>query len=302
MHSGMKTLAAAALLSGAFATDVHGTSHVTATSSGSLCDTGSLQSPIDLHVCKKTIKEGDGINAGKEYNMPLERPEMELAYGSSTAELRKVCYDDGCTLHVTPKDATPTSNIVKVPGVGSYDLDHCVVRIPSEHTVHHNTYPMEIQCVHTMEGTDGRRKGIFSTLYEATGKASDFIGNLQASMPTDDTFPSVTEPGAFDFSKWIGTSGKTRYHSYKGSHTTEDCKEDADWYVMYDASGVNLDQINALKASMSKGWKPARHPQKLYGRHPDGCHHHEIEEGAAVPTSIGALSLALVALSLFARA
>jgi hypothetical protein len=257
-----------------------------------------MQSPIDLHICTKEIDTG--ANEGETYNMPMERPKLAMAYGANRAELRQVCDSDGCVLDILPAGEAPGANMLEVPGVGSYSLDNCVIRIPSEHTVHHNQYPMEVQCLHTMEGTEGRRKGMVSTLYEITSADSAFIGQLMDKMPTDDTFPTTVE--GFNFSP-TGTAGLSRYHSYRGSRTTGDCREDVDWYVMYDPTGISQAQYVEISGAMgAAGWKTPRPLQGLYGRHAEGCHHHVIEEGAASPISVSILSLALAVLSLVVSA
>lgn len=296
----------AALLSGAFAADVdvagvadgeHATPQLAV--SANICKSGVLQSPIDLHPCMVTIDQGDG---DEQFNIPLERPKLKLNYGSSGAELKKHCEADGCSLHITPKSAFATSNMLEVPGKGSYALDKCVIRMPSEHTVNHNRYPLEVQCHHTMEHTDHGRRGILSVLYEVNGQASPFIGQFMTTMPADDTAPSTLKVADFGV---IGGAGPSRYHTYSGSQTTGDCKEDADWIVMYDPTGINQAQLDTLTKSMSfnaAGWKPARNIQRHFGRHPEACHHPHVEEGSAGSATLGALSMTLVMLSLLSRA
>jgi carbonic anhydrase len=255
-----------------------------------------MQSPIDLHICTKDIK-------GETYNIPLERPKIQMFYGATRAELRQVCDSDGCVLEIKPNGTesavAPGMNMLTVPGVGSYSLESCTVRIPSEHTVHHNQYPVEVQCLHTMEGTEGRRKGMVSTLYEITDNPCPFVSELIDNMPTD--MPSGPVPGTsvpFGFTP-TGTAGLSRYHSYKGSRTVGDCREDVDWYVMYDPTSISKVQYVQLFGTMGDaGWKRPRPLQPLFGRHPDGCHHHAVEAGAASPICMSFLSLALAVFSL----
>lgn len=189
---------------------------------------------------------------------------------------------------------TPSSGEGKltVPGTGTYTLTHCVVRMPSEHTVNHNQYALEVQCHHTMDGTEEKRKGILSTLYEVSSPSS-FIAQLETQMPQNATTALAVK--SFSFGGAIGTAGQTRYHSYSGSQTTGDCKEDVDWYIMYDPTGVSQSQLDKLQANMNTTWKPARHLQKPYGRHPLACHHPH-EDGAAT-AGLGFLSFALVLFS-----
>jgi len=225
----------------------------------------------------------------EHFNIPLERPELAVNYATVPAEAKRVC-DNGCYVHITPSATESKLPCFEVPEIGKYTLTHCVVRMPSEHTVNHKRYPLEVQCHHTMDGTDEKRKGVLSTLYEATDKASGFIGQLETQMPNSTGGITIKD---FSFSH-IGTAGLTRYHSYAGSQTIGDCKEDADWYIMYDPTGVTQAQLDKLSASMT--WMAPRPQQNLYGRHPEGCHHHH-EDGAAT-ACLGMLSFALALISL----
>merc|ERR1719487_265569 len=226
-----------------------------------------------------------------------------MSYAANRAELKKVCEDDGCTLHIEPKSDVAVTNVLSVPGFGSYMLDHCVVRIPSEHTLNGNRYPLEVQCLHTMEYTDFKRKGMLSTLYEvgSEGKSSSFVSEFENDMPRDLTSTNAVK--GFYFSP-TGTAGKSRYHTYKGSQTTGDCREDVDWFVMYDPTSITQGQLDKLKNNMTDhpyGWKPARPLQHLYGRQPEACYHTDHCEDAAAPAAMGVLSLALAISSIVAR-
>jgi len=300
---------AAAFVSGAYATDATGLSHAVAAGANDLasvnvCDIGTMQSPIDLHPCPVTIK--GGANDGEIMNIPNEREKLAFNYGADAATVTKQCSDEGCTMKIVPISDVELSAMMKVPVVPEmhYALDHCTLHMPSEHTVNHKHYPLEVQCHHTMEHTNHRRKGVLSVLYdvgvneENVQTSSSFIESIVNEMPA--TLASTSTIKNFPWSP-TGSAGATRYHSYKGSQTIGNCKEDADWYVMYDPAGVSQIQLDMLEKSMTDhavGWKPPRPVQDLYGRHPEGCHH--AEPDSAAPVSL-AVSLAVLVFSIFGR-
>jgi len=300
---------AAALVSGTYATDASGVSHVIAGSahdmaSVNVCDIGTMQSPIDLHQCPVTIKGGS--NDGEIMNIPNEREKLVFKYGADSATVTKVCSDEGCTVKIVPMSDVEVSEMMIVPVVPEmhYALDHCTLHMPSEHTINHKHFPLEVQCHHTMEHTNHRRKGVLSVMYqvgvneENVGTSSSFIEAIAKGMPSTETETATLKN--FQFSP-AGSAGLSRYHTYKGSQTIGHCKEDADWYVLYDPTGVSAAQLDMLKKGMTDhpvGWKAPRPVQDLYGRHPEGCHH--AEPDSAAPFSLG-LSLAVLVLSIFGR-
>jgi len=279
----------AALLSGAFANDPPPSQIM----SVNVCNIGVMQSPINLETCDAKIEDDS-------FNIPEERPAIKLSYGASEMEIEKVCNSSkACMLNLHPKspaDSTAT-NMMEVAGADHprrYKLDHCTVRMPAEHLINGRVAPLEVQCHHTLEHTGHRRKGILSTLYMASA-ASGFIGAFENNLPsTDGTAGKTTVKGV----SWapIGTAGVTRYHSYSGSQTSGDCSEDADWFVMYDPTGVSQAQLDKLAGNMT--WMAARPAQDRYGREPEGCPvHHADAHGAA---GLSALTLAATLFLAFA--
>jgi len=254
----------------------------------------------------------------EDYNIPVERPAMKPAYNGNLLTTKKICEaspetgEQGCFLRVTPKilPGVGTLNMITAPGLHSYHLEYCDVRMPSEHLVNGHTYPLETQCVHTVDGTDEHRYAIIATLYERgmvkpendeddeTETSSYFIQKLLEHMPNStDPEPEVQY---LNFVEAMGTAGLTRFYTYKGSFTHGHCEEDVDWFVMYDPTGISKEQIDRMNNAFPK-WLPSRSTQPAYGRHPDGCHHEKVPEDAASPVAIGAFSFALALLSLSAR-
>jgi len=292
---------AAALVSGAFANVATGEQQEMQTGSVRMCDLGTMQSPINLHPCH--VKITDGANEGETINIPNERSELSLNYAASTATLTKNCETDGCVLKMVPQSDVVVPNMMKIPGDGhdsTYALDFCVLRMPSEHTVNHVHYPLEVQCHHTMEhgGHRTKRKGILSTFYEIGINKDDeetnsgWIGSFEKVVPPTQTATSLIK--GFNFNP-TGAAGKTRYYSYKGSNTTGDCMEDVDWYVMYDVTGMSQAQHDILNKTI--GRKAPRVTQELYGRVPEGCHH---QKAAAAPMTLG-LALAVAIFCILGR-
>jgi len=277
-----------------------------------------MQSPIDLHTCKMRVEVPMDSGEFEDYNIPVERPAMKPAYNGNLLTTKKICEaspetgEQGCFLRVTPKilPGVGTLNMITAPGLHSYHLEYCDVRMPSEHLVNGHTYPLETQCVHTVDGTDEHRHAIIATLYERgmvkpendeddeTETSSYFIQKLLEHMPNStDPEPEVQY---LNFVEAMGTAGLTRFYTYKGSFTHGHCEEDVDWFVMYDPTGISKEQIDRMNNAFPK-WLPSRSTQPAYGRHPDGCHHEKVPEDAASPAAIGAFSFALALLSLSAR-
>lgn len=278
----------------------------------SMCDTGVMQSPLALHTCVKEV-EHDGH--GEMYNMPAERPLMKFTYGFDRATAERICEAKGCYVKLTPGSEigfVPENSWV-VPGdpTHTFQLEYCLVRMPSEHTVNGQHYPLEVQCVHYQDGTDKKKKGILSVLYENGMTSyeeeenketySGFLGQLDNKIPNGTSATDVVKPFGFDPAD-SQARDTTRYWNYAGSHTVGDCAEDAEWYVLYDPRGISQAQLKSLNDSFSQGWLPPRPAQHPYGRHPHGCMHNPIPEDAASPTALGALSLALALFSAVARA
>jgi len=267
-----------------------------------LCDDGVTQSPINLHTCNKDID-------GEIYNIPYEREKMAPSYQSEIGTLKRRCNArNECNLILVPQNDVTHSNNLNVPGFGTYNLEECVIRWRSEHTVNGMRYPLEVQCHHTLEGTGTKRKGIVSTFYEngqseENGETtSPFIAAFESKLPYGN---EEVKLDAFQFTP-TGTAGATRYYSYRGSQTdpSTGCLENADWFVMYDPTGISKAQLAKLGDAMGRNesdkttWMAPRHLQNLYGRHQEGCHHHH----DAAPAVGCFLSLAVVFFSVLGRA
>jgi len=302
-------LCLAAIATGAAAYVATSDSECTGIMGNCLCDEGVTQSPINLHTCNKEIDD-------ELYNIPLEREEMEVMYGAEEGTIKRRCKarsdggPDDCNLVLIPQNDVTHSNNLNVPGFGVYNLEECVIRMPAEHTVNNWRYAMEMQCHHTLEGTEGKRKGIVSTFYE-NGMAEDEEGNkAETSSGFVEGFASKLPGGneaillkPFSFSP-MGGAGLTRYYSYRGSQTTGNCAENVDWFVMYDPTGISKAQKSKLRDAFGRNetdqttWMPPRHLQPAYGRHADGCHHHH----DAAPAVGCFVSLAVMVFSVLGRA
>jgi len=266
-----------------------------------VCKSGVMQSPIDLKTCTAKIKIDDHDEV---FNIPNERQDLSISYGSGKMELEKVCHDTGCELKISPE--SQTQNVLTVPGSDPhhpklYNLDHCNIRIPGEHTINGHQFPLEVQCHHYLEHTGQRRKGILSTLYMEQ-QASALLGTVVANMPAwDKKVSKITTVNAGIAP--TGSAATSRYFTYDGSQTTGDCTEDVDWIVMYDPTGVSKAQLEALKTNMTdtpKGWMPSRPVQHLYGREPTGCPEHHGEPDNALAAGLSTMTFAVVLSFLFA--
>jgi carbonic anhydrase len=318
---------AAALVSGASAStashagDDHAAMDVTPVN---VCNSGVMQSPIDLHTCMTDI-EVDGHK--ESFNIPDELYPLALKYGTSQIKVEKVCTDHGCLLKVAPvQSAVAASNTFQAQGDHHhrvYALEHCDLRMPSEHTIDGHEFPLEVQCHHVMEEHTGKhtgktRKGILSILFmtgtaearenadgdsiPAKESSSDFVAEFEDKLPTWDekTKKSTSRLVPGGFSSVIGSSSKKRYHSYAGSQTTGHCTEDVDWYVMYDPAGISAAQLEKLKGNMTdhpKGWMTPRPIQELYGREPQGCPVHHADPNSAPAAALSTLTLIALSLS-----
>jgi len=257
-----------------------------------MCSKGGTQSPVNLPMTAPTALD--------ELTMFLKYPKMDSALtvyhnGNSIAITLPETFRGGFGVGKGSADVEAFQS----ENADAYRLWQINFHSPSEHTINGHHYPLEVQCHHVMEHSGHKRAGVLSTLYEVGTNGdgietySPFIEGIVDKLPTATTKSSVSN---FHFTP-LGSAGATRYHSYKGSATIGGCMENVDWYVMYDPTSISKVQYVQLFGTMGDaGWKRPRPLQPLFGRHPDGCHHHAVEAGAAIPRSF--LSFALAVFSL----
>jgi carbonic anhydrase len=196
------------------------------------CKTGHAQSPIDI----------DKIDKSPEHPIELHYQKSPLTL-INTGHTIQVNYAPGSTLVVDGK---------------TYKLLQFHFHTPSEHTVHHKSFPMEMHLVH--KGEDGQL-GVLAVMVKK-GKENRFLKDVWDHFPTEKN-KEVSVP-----STQLEVAGALpenhHYYHYLGSLTTPPCSENVNWMVLttpIEASGAQLKKFHAL---FKKNNRPV---QALHDRH-----------------------------------
>ncbi len=217
-----------------------------------LCDKGMAQSPVDLLQSR-----------------PLGLDDIQFSYKDAPFHV----INNGHTL----QELEPISDTVKsrYPKHGQtvlhFDKDSAIMldgdlylleqfhfHAPSEHTIDHKHYPMELHLVHHNEHheaavvavfmEEGKHNPFFETfLNHAPKKAGEFIEDRSNVINPAELLPK-----------------RRSYYSYFGSYTTPPCHEGVLWTVMHDPIEVSAEQIQKFRSLV--GHDNARPIQPLHKR------------------------------------
>jgi carbonic anhydrase len=250
-------------------------------SSNTVCEHGTLQSPIDFAPCTEARKRSGNmvITWAEDINVTLT--------------------NNGHTVTLEP-ETTDSPGLMKVGG-NIYKLVQCHFHYSSEHTVGGAQFPFEAHCVHSMEGAAWTRYGVFGVFFEI-GAENAFLKEFEDQLPVKarrlsdepsaavgfDLFGepmdraakrrlagAVTSPydGPLDFNKLYAGIDLTKYWDYSGSFTTPPCTEAVDFYIMMQPATLTQAQLDKFKAAIK--WSSAkgnfRPAQPLNGRTVSGC-------------------------------
>ncbi|PKA65398.1 Bifunctional monodehydroascorbate reductase and carbonic anhydrase nectarin-3 [Apostasia shenzhenica] len=151
----------------------------------------------------------------------------------------------------------------------NYTLKQLHWHAPSEHTMNHKKFPLELHLVHKSE--DGSIS-VAAILYDF-GKPDPFISQvLTAWMQLKDV---VTRLGAdrlaelpVDRVKMKALKRRTRWlFEYMGSLTTPPCSENVTWHVFGKVRKVTYDQVALIRSPLTHEFQHNSRPtQPLNGR------------------------------------
>lgn len=175
----------------------------------SACEAGTEQSPID-------------VNPAGTWALGLD----DVTIHWSPVELEMI--NNGHTIQAN----VPPGNTTVFDGT-TYDLLQFHFHKPSEHTVTHEAFPMELHFVHA---DSHGNLAVLGALLEA-GPANEAFDVLWAAQPADGESIVIGEP--FDMTTLL-PADLSRYR-YSGSLTTPPCSEGVNWNVL--ASPVFLSEL-----------------------------------------------------------
>lgn len=254
---------------------------------GGICDTGSLQSPIDLSVA----------GALKGYFPDFKFHNYEETITSHSL------LNNGHTIKLS------NFNTEMILSGGPLDHKYVVEEIHlhwwSEHTIDKIRYPMEAHIVHrnlryaNVTEAAGHKDGlsVIGVLFHASNAPNAGVGKILENIAFVNAADEIDKPVKIDqkfklrelFPKLTGG-----YLTYPGSLTTPSCAESVTWIVLLDTFSVTMDQVNQFRAIETFGGKQLtdnyRDVQKKYNRPVMVVRH----ESSSAPASLGASAFSLL--------
>ncbi len=218
----------------------------------SLCEKGMNQSPIDLLRTRKTALD-----------------DIQFSYRDAPFHV----VNNGHTLQeVEPLSETAKSRYPKHgQTVLHFDKDSAIVfdedvylleqfhfHTPSEHTVDHKHYPMELHLVHHNE----RHEAAVVAVFMEEGKHNPFFETFLEHAPTK--VGEVMDDHDHTVNPITLLPERRSYYLYSGSFTTPPCSEGVIWAVMHEPIEVSAEQIQRFRALV--GHDNVRPTQPLHKR------------------------------------
>ncbi|KAK7262284.1 hypothetical protein RJT34_29850 [Clitoria ternatea] len=192
----------------------------------SICNSGSMQSPIDL--------------LNKRVQIVTHLGTLQLNYQPSNATLRNRGHD----IQLEWLEGT---SYLQVNGT-QYVLKQFHWHSPSEHTIHGRRFDLELHMVHE---TPSGETAVIGILYKA-GKPDPLLSLLTNELEgvSDRMAGAETAVGAMDPRMVkIGTS-TTHYYRYIGSLTVPPCDQNVSWTILRQVRSVSREQIRLLRVAV----------------------------------------------------
>jgi len=202
----------------------------------SLCEKGMNQSPVDLLRTRKTTLN-DVQFSYKDAPFHVVNNGNTLQEIEPLSETAKSRYPKhGQTLLHFDKDST----IVFDDDL--YLLEQFHFHTPSEHTIDHKHYPMELHLVHHNE----RHEAAVIAVFMEEGKHNPFFETFLEHAPSkvgevNDDHNQLLNPSTL-------LPERKSYYLYSGSFTTPPCTEGVIWMVMHDSIEVSAEQIKKFRS------------------------------------------------------
>lgn len=218
----------------------------------SLCEKGMNQSPIDLLRTRKTTLDDiqfsyrdapfHVVNNG--HTLQEVEPISETAKSRYPKHGQTVLHFDKDSAIVFDEDV--------------YLLEQFHFHTPSEHTVDHKHYPMELHLVHHNE----RHEAAVVAVFMEEGKHNPFFETFLEHAPTK--VGEVMDDHDHTVNPITLLPERRSYYLYSGSFTTPPCSEGVIWAVMHDPIEVSAEQIQRFRALV--GHDNVRPTQPLHKR------------------------------------
>ncbi|GFP81478.1 alpha carbonic anhydrase 4, partial [Phtheirospermum japonicum] len=202
-----------------------------------VCETGNLQSPIDLLDAKVELCSGLG--------------NLKRAYKPAPAVIRNRGHD-------IMVQWTGDAGGLIINGT-EYKLVQCHWHTPSEHQLHGRRFNMELHMVHN--ASDGTI-AVVAIMY-VLGRPDTF---LQRVLPHLESHNEGGGGGGV-VNPWEIKFGSRKYYRYMGSLTVPPCTEGVIWTVLKKVRTASREQLRALRDAVHDGFENnARPTQQWDGR------------------------------------
>uniref|UniRef100_A0A1B0G219 Carbonic anhydrase n=1 Tax=Glossina morsitans morsitans TaxID=37546 RepID=A0A1B0G219_GLOMM len=213
---------------------------------GGLCDTGKLQSPINLSL-RRAVK---GI-----YEVPLQG----INYGETINALTLV--NNGHSGKMSRLQISNFGIDLRLKGgplASDYILEQIHFHWWSEHTIDSVRYPFEAHLVHrnakyeNITAAAQKKDGIavVAILFHASLQRNEAIDEILEYLPKVNKYEHIKKPirvnVVFEVDDLLPELDN--YLTYNGSLTTPSCSEVVTWLVMAETYPITIDQIEAFKA------------------------------------------------------
>lgn len=190
------------------------------------CDTGAMQSPIDLGASKVTgnitVMTNYGTTGGK------------LAVAEEKVQI----------------DFTP--GLFMHSGTQHFNLIQVHFHTPAEHAIDGERHPLVAHFVHA---TDDGALGVLGVMF-VEGDANAELGKVVSAMESGSGTDVTVDAGAM-------IPEDLRVYRYMGSLTTPPCSEGVNWHVANSTMTASAEQIAALRGALGPS---ARSVQPLGNR------------------------------------
>lgn len=201
----------------------------------SLCEKGMNQSPVDLLRTRKTTLD-DLLFSYRDAPFQVVNNGHTLQEVEPISETAKSRYPKhGQTVLHYEKDSTVMFDD------DLYLLEQFHFHTPSEHTIDHKHYPMELHLVHHNE----RHETAVVAVFMEEGKHNPFFETFLEHAPS-----KVGEVN-YDQNQSLNPINllpeRKSYYLYSGSFTTPPCTEGVIWMVLHDPIEVSAEQIKRFR-------------------------------------------------------
>ncbi|XP_028808090.1 alpha carbonic anhydrase 7-like [Neltuma alba] len=191
-----------------------------------LCNTGKMQSPIDL--LNKRVQVVSHLGA------------LQMKYHPSNATLKNRGHD-------IMLEWAAGAGYLQINET-QYILRQCHWHSFSEHTIDGKRFDLELHMVHETEAGEAAVIGI---LYKI-GKPDAFLSSLRDDIKAiSDKTDAEENVGIVD--PWLIKPSSLRYYRYMGSLTTPPCTENVVWTILAEVRTVSKKQVKLLRDAVHDG-------------------------------------------------